>query len=464
MRPLFRRDSIRARLLIAAAVWLTLALLGAWWVIGGVLDRFVTDRFDAEAQAIADTVIGGTEVDATGAPALLRPPTDPRFALPLSAFAWQLDMADGAPVARSPSLLDLRLNPPFAEFTGGAGLGGPALGGTGMEEDAEPLRVLRRVFTVPGAPAPLAVTVTMPQDDIDAALARVRRPLALALIVLGAGLAAASVVQVGWGLRTLDALGRDIRRVREGRAERITPPPVAELRSVAAEMNALLDENRSVIGRARDHLGNLAHSLKTPMAALSNALPADHPAQALVARMDRQIGWHLRRARNASQPRLLGHSTPVAEAVDDILLVLRRPAEDRGLTISVDCPPAMRFPGERQDLQEMLGNLLENAVKYAATRIEVTARLDADPVTGDRLTLTVADDGPGMADADHATALSRGGRLDEMGGGLSAGLGLAIVADLAQLHGGTLRLGRADLGGLLATLSLPGQQTQSPPG
>ena len=448
---MIRSDSIRARLLVAAALWLGLALFGAWWVIGGVLDRFVTDRFDAEAQAVADTVIGGTETDAAGRITLPRPPTDPRFSLPLSAFSWQLDTADGAPIARAPSLLDLRLAPPLAEFTGGTGTGA----------EGEPLRVLRRVFTVPGAATPLAVTVTTPQDDIDAALSRVRRPLAIALIVLGAGLAAASVLQVGWGLRTLDALGRDIRAIRTGGAERIAPPPVAELRPVAAEMNALLDENRSVIGRARDHLGNLAHSLKTPMAALANTLPADHPGQALVRRMDRQIGWHLRRAGTAGSPRLLGHSTPVAASVDDILMVLRHPAADRGLAVHVACPPSARFAGERQDLQEMLGNLLENAVKYAATRIEVTARID-----GDRLTLTVADDGPGMADADHATALSRGGRLDEMGppgGGLSAGLGLAIVADLAQLHGGALRLGRAPMGGLLAVLTLPGQQTQSFP-
>ena len=441
---MIRRDSIRARLLLAAALWLTLALLGAWWVIGGVLDRFVTDRFDAEAQAIADTVIGGTEVDASGRVTLPRPPTDPRLALPLSPWAWQLDTADGAAVARSPSLLDLRLTPPLAEFTGGPG--------TGAED--EPLRVLRRLFTVPGAVQPLAVTVTTPQDDIEAAQSRVRRPLAVALIVLGAGLAAASVVQVGWGLRTLDALGRDIRAIRAGRAERVPLPPVAELRPVAVELNALLDENRSVIERARDHLGNLAHSLKTPMAALANDLPANHSGQALIARMDRQIGWHLRRARGAGAPRLLGHSTPVAEVIDDILLVLRRPAADRGLRVSVTCPPDARFAGERQDLQEMLGNLLENAVKYARSRIEV-----AVSATDATLSLRVADDGPGMADADHATALSRGGRLDEMGPqvlGESAGLGLAIVADLASLHGGRLTLGRAEAGGLEAVLTLPG--------
>src|SRR5690606_29101294 len=176
----------------------------------------------------------------------------------------------------------------------------------------------------------------------------------------------------------------------------------------------------------------------------------DHPGRPLVARMDRQISWHLRRARSAGQPRLLGHATPVAPVVDDILLVLRRPAEDRGLRIGIDCAPAARFAGERHDLEEMLGNLLENAVKFARSAVHVSAGNLAG-----RLTITIEDDGPGMADSDHARALTRGGRLDEMGPP-GAGLGLAIVADLAGLHGGGLVLGRSKPGGLKAVLTLPG--------
>lgn len=434
-----RLDSIRARLLAAAALWLTLALLVSWWIIGAVLTRFVTDRFDAEAAAIVDTVIAGVEVAGDGTVTVARPPTDPRLAMPLSLWAWQLQTADGRVVARAPSLLDLYLDPPTGLVTGGAGIG----------PEGEPLRVMRRPFTLAGSDSQLAVTVTAPQAEIDTAVARVRRPLVAALIVLGAGLALASVVQVGWGLRSLARMGRDIRAIRTGQAEALPLPPVAELRPVALEINALLDANRTVIGRARDHLGNLAHSLKTPMAALANSLPGDHAGQALIARMDRQIGWHLRRARSAGSPRLLGHATAVAPVIDDILMVLRRAAEDRGLTVTVACPPGARFAGERQDLEEILGNLLENAVKYAVRRIRVEVAQ-----TGEQLAVTVADDGPGMADADHARALSRGGRLDEMGPP-GAGLGLAIVADLAALHGGTLRLGRADLGGLEARVTLP---------
>ena len=435
-----RLDSIRARLLAAAALWLTLALLGAWWVIGGVLDRFVTERFDAEAAAIVETVIAGTEVGADGTPALDRPPTDPRLSQPLSLYGWQLETESGALLARSGSLLDLRLAAPAGSYSGGAGTG----------PDGEPLRVMRRVFTLPGADEALAVVVTVPRSEIDAALFRVRQPLALSLIVLGAGLTAASLAQVGWGLRTLDRMGRDIRAIRAGQAERLPLPPVAELRPVAAEMNALLDANRLVIARAREHLGNLAHSLRTPLSALANTLPPDQPGRALVDRMDRQIAWHLRRARSVGTPRLLGHVTMVGPVLDDLVLVLRRLADSRGLTITLRCAPDARFAGERQDLEEMVGNLLENAVKYA------TARIDVSAVLRDReLVIGIEDDGPGMSGADHALALSRGGRLDETGLP-GAGLGLAIVVDLAALYGGRLDLGRAASGGLRATLILPG--------
>lgn len=431
--------SIRARLLAAAAVWLSIALLAAWWVIGGVLSGFVTDRFDAEAIAIADTIIVGTEVNEIGQVSLKRPPNDPRFEIPLSMWSWQLQTSDQRVVARSPSLLDLYLAPPSGNFIGGRGTG----------PDGEVLRVLHREFTLPGLDDALAVTVTAPQEEIDAASARVRKPLAIALIVLGAGLASATVAQVALGLRELDRLGRNIRAIRSGSVESVALPRVSELRPIATEINALLDANRSVIGRAREHLGNLAHSLKTPMAALANTLPQDHPGQALIARMDRQIGWHLRRARSAATPRLLGHSTVVREVIDDILMVLRRATEDRNLSVGVDCPEGSQFSGERHDLEEMLGNLLENSVKYSRSEIRIEVRN-----LPEHLTISVSDDGPGMSESDYARALSRGGRLDEMGGS-GTGLGLAIVADLAALHGGSLTLRRAAIGGLEAQLALP---------
>ena len=429
--------SIRGRLLLLAAVWTGAALLAGFLLIDQLLRDFATGRFDAEAAAAADALTAGLDAGADGRIRVGATPADPRFGLPFSGWYWQVG-ADGRAIARSPSLLDGRLDGPAGSYAGRPGIGA----------DGAHLRVLRRELTIPDSNARIAVTVTAPMAEITAGLRRIRRPLAISLAVLGLGLAAASVVQVTAGLRSLDRLGADLRRVRAGQADRLPLPDVRELRPLTTEINAALDQNAALLSRSRQHLGNLAHSLKTPLAALANELPQDHGGQALIARMDRLIGWHLRRARSAG-PRALGQRTPLRPVIDDILLVLRWPMAEKGIEARVDCPDGTGFAGERQDLEEMIGNLSENAVKWGRSRLAIAARR-----RGDRLEIRIEDDGPGMLDADAPRALVRGGRLDEHGAS-GSGLGLAIVADLAALHGGGLRLERSDLGGLAAVLDLP---------
>lgn len=438
-RPAILRDSIRARLIGLSALLIGAALVAGYLAIAAILDRFITDRFDAESEAVADALIADATVDGAGRLVPGPAPTDPRFGIPLSGWFWQLQQ-DGRVIAKSASLFDNVMTAPEADFVGGPGTG----------PDGQPLRVLRHGFTLPDSNSAMAVVVASPRSEIDESVARVRRPLAISLAVLGLALALASVLQVAAGLRSLDKLGRDLRAIRAGRTDLLPLPPVSELRPVAVEINGLLEQNRHVLARTREHVGNLAHSLKTPLAALDNALPADHPGHALVARMDRQIGWHLRRARSSGAARALGQRTPVRSVVEDILMVLRGPVRDSGLEVEILLSDSQSFAGERQDLEEMLGNLIENAVKWANRRIRVSAA----PEGLDRLQVTIEDDGPGMSDEDHARAIARGGRLDESGPP-GSGLGLAIVADLAALHGGSLRLERSGLGGLSASLVLP---------
>lgn len=435
------RNSIRARLIGLAMALTGVALFAGYLAIAAILEDFIAERFDAEAGAVADTLIAGASIDERGRLTAGPAPSDPRFQIPLSGWFWQLAQ-DGRVVAKSPSLFDNVLNPPEGDFSGGPGIGA----------DGAALRVTHYRFTLPDSDQPLSVTVTAPQSEIDGSMARLRKPLAISLAVLGLALALASFAQVAAGLRSLDRLGRDIRDVGAGRSETLSLPRVAELRPVVHEINALIEQNRKVLARTREHVGNLAHSLKTPLAALDNSLPPDHPGHALVARMDRQIGWHLRRARSSGAARLLGSRTPVAPVVEDILLVLRRPVTDSGLEVRLDIPPGLAFAGERQDLEEMIGNLVENAVKWASGKISVWGRMQG----GDRLSIMIEDDGPGMSGDDYAQALARGARLDE-NGPPGTGLGLAIVADLAALHGGGLGLEHsARLGGLRASLDLPG--------
>lgn len=428
--------SIRARLLMLAAVWITVALLAAFLAIGAVLHRFVTERYDAEMRAVADALIAGTEID-DGRIEIDNLPADPRFQMPLSGWYWQLT-ADGQLIARSGSLFDATLDLPVS-------MSGKTMG---RGPRHEPLRVLVQQFTLPDSDLPLVLTVTAPAREIFGSLTEVRRPLALSLLVLGLGLTGAIAVQVIWGLGSLKRLGTDLRAVRDGRMDHLPRPGLSEIDPLVDEINAALDQNAVLLARSRQHLGNLAHSLKTPLAALSNDMAPDAPGQALIARMDRLIGWHLRRARSA-QPRVIGLRTPVRPVIDDILMVLRHPVEDKGMTVTVNCPSDTAFAGERQDLEEMIGNLTENAVKWGRSQLRIAAA-----VMGEGLTIRIADDGPGMADADAPRAMVRGARLDETGPA-GSGLGLAIVADLAALHGGALQLERSDLGGLCAELTLP---------
>ncbi|PZO63180.1 MAG: sensor histidine kinase [Paracoccus denitrificans] len=430
-------DSIRLRLLGLAAIWLTLALVVAYFAISLVLSGFVTSRYSADADAVADTLIANAQIDGTGI-TLTAQPADPRFRLPLGGWYWQIN-GGSTPLVRSPSLFDTSLLEPRDSKTLSS-ITGP---------DGELLLARKKTFTLPDSDAQFLAIVALPWSEISAAQASVRRPLVISLVVLGLGLMAAIFLQVGAGLSSLTAMGRNIREIREGRVETLPLPRVAELRPIAAELNALTAENQATLTRAREHLGNLAHSLKTPLAALSNSLPPDHPAQALVQRMDSQIGWHLRRARSAGATRMSGKRVSVAEVLDDLLLVLNRPIAERDLQVDTVCEPDLTFPGDRQDLEEMLGNLLENAVKWAATRVTIDAAC-----RDGQLRVQISDDGPGMQENEHIRALTRGVRLDEAGQS-GSGLGLAIVTDLATLHGGTISLDQASIGGLQVTLSLP---------
>lgn len=406
--------SLRARLLAGTAALTLTALLLAWWLIAGILERFVEQRFDAEKTAIAQAVMAGAGFDATGRFTIDPAPADPRFERPGSAWSWQV--SDGTSVlARSPSLLSADLGPQ----------------GRGADAQGRMLDRLALDFTAPGDGRELLVTVAMPaQEQVDAARTATR-PLALALAVLGLVLLAGQWLGVGWGLRGLRALQADLARLSAGQTGSLPRPAVRELEPVADEVNRLIETNQRTVQRARAHVGNLAHALKTPLAVLRNrASPADAP---LLERMDRSVRWHLQRARAA------GPATPglrrvaVGAVLDDLGLVLRPQALRRGLALELAAPEGLVFAGEPEDLTDLLGNLLDNALQWATTVVRLEARRE-----GRDLWLTITDDGPGIPPHARQALLARGARLDESVPG--SGLGLAIVADLVGLYGGELRL------------------------
>lgn len=423
--------SLRARLLAGTALLTLSALLLAWWLIAGILERFVAQRFDAEKTAIAQAVMAGAGFDAMGRFTIDPAPADPRFERPGSAWSWQV--SDGTAVlARSASLLSADLGPQ----------------GRGADAQGRALDRLALDFTAPGDGRDLLVTVAMPADEQTEAARAATRPLALALAVLGLVLLAGQWLGVGWGLRGVRALQADLARLAAGQAASLPRPAVRELEPVADEINGLIETNQRTVQRARAHVGNLAHALKTPLAVLRNrATPADAP---LLDRMDRSVRWHLQRARVAGPVTPGLRRVAVQAVLDDLALVLQPQALRRGVQLQLQAQADAHFAGEPEDLTDLLGNLLDNALQWAGSHVVLQARRE-----GRDLWLTVTDDGPGIPPHARQALLARGARLDESVPG--SGLGLAIVADLVGLYGGELRLQDAPVfpSGLQVQVRLP---------
>jgi signal transduction histidine kinase len=253
----------------------------------------------------------------------------------------------------------------------------------------------------------------------------------------------------------LRAIRQNLAEIRSGEAEQLEGELPEEIRPLQQELNALIQSNREIVDRARTHVGNLAHALKTPLSVISNEARAhEGPLSSKVIEqaqiMRTQITHHLDRARVAARSSVIGDTTDVDGVLQALKRTVDRLYEERGLDVEVASISGLKFQGERQDFEEMVGNLLDNACKWARSRV----RAEAQPGKGAaHFTVIVDDDGPGLTEAELAKGVRRGQRLDETKPG--SGLGLSIVADLAHLYKGRFELEPSPEGGLRARLELP---------
>lgn len=420
-------NTLAGRLFLLSFVWIGAAVFAAWLAIGAVLADFVQDRFALELKATSDAVLAGLAAQESSPEQTV---SDPRFQRPLSGWYWQADLPDGEILTSESLFLD--------ELPANAAIG----------PDGAALRVLTRNVTVPGQNGTVRLRVTAPQAEIDAAIGNAQRPLTVSLLLLAAGLIAAAALQLYTGLGALRRIRRGLLAIRRGEAETLEPSGLRDIDQVVEVVNALLKARQDTLRRTRDYIGNLAHAMKTPLASLINADQTPEDGQALVARMNRLIHYHLQRARGAGPAGGLGQRVALEEVLEDIAMVLGARARERGIELLVDVAADTVFVGDRGDLEEIAGNLADNAVNAAVRRVRLAAWAGAGS-----LHLRVDDDGPGLDDAEIKRALERGVRLDERGPG--AGLGLGIVADLVALNGGRLRFDRGSLGGLQVDVVLP---------
>lgn len=328
----------------------------------------------------------------------------------------------------------------------------------------EPLRIVEIVDTLgddndPTVPR-YSIIVAGPLDWLDHTVGKFRTRLAIALALAGIGFVVVTLFQVRFGLLPLRRIEQGLSAIRSGDAARLEGGLPAEIEPLQLELNALIQSNEEIVERARTQVGNLAHALKTPLAVIVNeARDEKSPIAAKVAEqaslMRDQINLYLDRARMAARSGAVGRVTEVRPVVEPLVRALERIHRDKAINIGVECGDSERFQGERQDLEEMLGNLLDNACKWAATSVQLT--VSQIPATGRgttrRLLLVVEDDGPGLSPEQRAKLGKRGMRLDETKPG--SGLGLSIVTDLAQSYRGGLELAASPRGGLAARLTLP---------
>ena len=435
--------SLSVRLIAGAMVWLALMLA----IGGGVLAVAFRDTVEREyghrLDAMLRGLIAAMETTPDGTVKLARPLGNPRFGQVYSGWYWQITPPAGRAV-RSRSLWDGVIE---------TVAGGPALHlRRAKGPNGEDLLIAERDLRLPGTDGVTHVLIAGGLNEIREGVRRFDLMLISALGLLGAGLAVAILIQVRFGLRPLRAMTADLDAVRTGERARLAERYPQEVAPLAKAMNNVLDKDAELIERARTHVGNLTHALKTPLAVLSAEVESGQDKTVMldqVRTMRRLIEHHLGRASAvAGAERVLGLGVPVRETAGRIAAVLGRVFAERALSIDIDVPADTVFRGHREDLEEILGNLMENACKWAAGRVRVSARQSASGFE-----LTVSDDGPGMAPQQAAEAARRGKRLDTRSPGW--GLGLSIVSDLVEVNGGDIAFSRADIGGLAVHVRLP---------
>ncbi|MFN3450951.1 MAG: ATP-binding protein [Sphingorhabdus sp.] len=432
-------------MILTAAAWITILLIGGGAALDRVLTNSVEQNFDNQLEYVLTAMIASAEIGPDGEIRMNRPLGDQRFLEPNSGLYWQIT-GKGAMPFPSRSLWDRALSAPVDHNDQAVHFR------NSNEFTDEPLRIAERAIRLPDSDVAWTFMVAQSRDSLDGQITELRSVLVTSFMLLALGLIILAALQTFYGLWPLRAVRKAIAQMRSGRESRVTDALPDEVMPMVNELNALLDHNEKQAEESRRHAGNLAHALKTPLTVIMNSATAQSPdlAETVIREattMRRQVDHHLARARAVGRR---GHSHSRAQVWDSLESVERavsRLYSHVRLDMAGDQKIAARV--ERQDLDEMLGNLIENAAKYGGGSVFVTVE-DA----GDFVEMLVEDDGKGIPEGERERLFDRGARLDT--GKPGTGLGLAIVRDVVEIYGGTVRLEESeDLGGLLVRLRLP---------
>ena len=439
--------SLSRRMMLIAAGWITVLLLAGGFGLDRTLTKLVENNFDEQLEYMLTAMVASAEIGPDGEVFFYRSLGDQRFLEPGSGLYWQIS-GTGHEDFPSRSLWDRSLQTEGDHFD----LETHFYDSTQFA--AEPLRIVERSVILPDSDTRWTFTVASAREELDYQISRIRSILAWSFAILGLGLFVMAALQTYYGLRPLRRVRDAIQSIRTTGSNRITDPLPLEVQPLVDELNALLAHSQKQAEEARTHAGNLAHALKTPLTVINNAATAkapDLPDTVIreATTMRRHVDHHLARARAVGR-RAVGHAqTPVCDSAEAVRRAVERLYPD--VRFDIDGNRGAKVAIERQDLDEILGNLIENAAKYGGGSVFVT--VDAEPDV-EQCVIWVEDDGKGIPEAERVRIFDRGARLDT--GKPGTGLGLAIVRDVAEIYGGSVVLDESeDLGGLLVKLILP---------
>ncbi|MDT3777294.1 HAMP domain-containing sensor histidine kinase [Nitrospira sp. MA-1] len=442
-----KRNTLALRLLTLSSVWVVLTLVVVGVLLILLFRSHVERRFDDFLFDQLKGNIAASDISTkSGVLEMTWTPSNLRFHRPLSGWYWQI-LENGKLVARSRSLWQHTLE--VVDPGIGTGLQHQALTGpAGM-----PLRGLVENVTLPDSNASFTFVVAGPVSNIDQDVHEFSKMLLVTLIALGVGLVGAVFFQIRIGLRPLSRLQQALAETRLGKTARLPESFPGEVQPVVSELNALLDHNAALLDRARTQTANLAHALKNPLTVLTNEARTMEGEQGSLLgeqlkNMTHSVHRYLSRARAAGANGFVGIRTPVGTIAEDLRFSMDHLYKGKALNIHVIGLEEIYFHGDVQDLEEMLGNLIDNACKWAKKEVQIRGEW-----AGDKWRVIVEDDGPGIPEGQEAVVIQRGRRLDEAIPG--SGLGLDIVFDIVMLYGGSLYLDRSTLGGVRANLEWP---------
>jgi signal transduction histidine kinase len=437
--------SISRRMIGIAALWISVLLIGGGIALDRVLSDAITRNFDDGMNYVLTAMISSAEIGPDGEVLFNRPLADQRFLEPNSGLYYQIS-AVGHEDWRSRSLWDRALKVDLRHVDRDAHVY------DSMQFPDEDLRVMERMVIVPGSHVRWVFMVAQARAGLNDQITALRSTLFKSFALLAIGLVFLSGLQTIYGLLPLRKVRHEIMRMRAGEKNRATEPMPAEVLPMVEELNALLAHTDKQAAEARTHAGNLAHALKTPLTVIMNAATARSPdlGDTVIREattMRRQVDHHLARARAVGRRGAAQSRAEVWSSLEAVERAVARLYPDARIDMDGDKAASVRV--ERQDLDELLGNLIENAAKYGGGSVFATVSR-----VGEMVEVLVEDDGRGIPQADRVRIFDRGARLDS--GKPGTGLGLAIVRDVAEIYGGTVALEESeDLGGLLVRLRLP---------